>query len=104
MGSLLLQEGEQALSPLSCLSRFVARLCKMWGWKRASSAAALARRIWLLNLLKLPLEAMAVVLGKKKKKKRVQINVGPELTLTSCVTNAVPRGLLAGSVWALMSG
>lgn len=57
MGSLLLQEGGQALSPLSCLSLFVARLCKMWGWKRASSAAALARRIWLLNLLKLPLKA-----------------------------------------------
>lgn len=44
---------------------------------------------------------MAVVLGKKK---RVQINVGPVLTLTSGVTNAVPSGLLAGSVWAIMSG
>lgn len=42
--------------------------------------------------------------GSCARKKWVQINVGPELTLTSCVTNAVPRGLLAGSVWALMSG
>ena len=100
MGSVLLQEDEESLSPLSCLRRFVARHCRMWCWKHASSAAALPRRIRLLNLLKLLLKAMAVVLEKKW----VQINVGPELTLTSCMTNAVPRGLLAGSVWALMSG
>ena len=64
MGSLLLQEEEQSLSPLSGLSRFVARHCRIWCWKRASSAAAFAKRIWLLNLLKLPLKAMAVVLEK----------------------------------------
>ena len=41
---------------------------------------------------------------RKKKKRGVQINAGLELTLTSCVTNALPRGVLAGSVWALMPG
>lgn len=44
---------------------FIARCCRTWCWKRASSAAAPANRIWLLNLLKFLLKAMTVVLGKK---------------------------------------
>lgn len=63
MERVLLQGGEQALSPLSCLSCFVARIRGIWCWKGASSAIALGR-IWQLNFLKLPLEAMAAVLEK----------------------------------------
>lgn len=58
MESLLLQGDEQSLSPPGCLSCFVARHRRIWCWERTSSAAALARRIWLLNLLKVALEKM----------------------------------------------